>query len=868
MTTENVESAQGLLNIPEATQLKALSPEKVTDLSQQLSVGLKESGNKILHTPQTRAQEKAFLKMTLEKEKKGLLSKSRVNIKDKDQLWATVHVLYSDKQAAETAYFIVRSAQIVLQGGPMPQNIDAKGIRERFMIDPKIDPRGAFYLGQFNQHRIFLGESAALKLLSDLMPKESAGVETPSAVATPHGESPAETQSAETAPAAPVNVESFSPERLQNLANAIERLRKKKGLVICQQRLAEQIIELHALTATEKMVQSELDLIQAAGTRRRLGATEFANRDRLWLLVNTIYPKKNERDHRAEMLYRVIRTAQLRALEQPINHDLNDEARTSVQAIQQHIERADRVRMELFKTMNSAQFIAGPHALIKMLEEVVLNTDSIFSAVEAYSRATGIRDPKTIIERLLNPSPSPESQLTQSILNIPAQDFNRLAENSQWYLARLEQRKQAQPKIKPAQRLLLAATIALAGGTGLAALRPSQSTSTPEKTAITAAAPTRSPGLNLTLTPPTASGTEAATKPAPETKTYTGDLIKDVIVPALYKDTEKRRAEKQQQEQDWSKRVNAELNKGRVNFLVLVTGSEKDAQYTDSIIVVSYSLSDHTIHLFSIPRDTYAPEVDRFKQQKNIGTPKWNAINTAFANGGFPLIREAVENTTGLSADYTLKLTIEAISELVDKVFGKVKINVKETIDDRPDYPVYFPQGIHEMSGQQLQHYLRSRQSTSEIARNWRQQETIEILMDTFLERFKKGDMGILQKALQTYNAIKANPDRRLETDLDIDTILKEKSADFFGSIFEAGGTLISALKQGRLLPTLSKPSITRSVFEPQKTLEWDEREEVIDMRPHLLRVMGGDAGTPNLAQDYWGATRKLVRERLFGRQL
>lgn len=235
--------------------------------------------------------------------------------------------------------------------------------------------------------------------------REAAGA-TASA-ATQQSEAPAqaqpvETPSAETDPVAPVSLEKFNPERLARLAKELEGLQEKKLLNDLSEQLTRQISNMatqtpNAMTATPAIVQAELDFIQAAA---KPGKPVPQSQDRLLELAKTLYPTQPKI---AEMVYRVIRAAQLRVQQQPINHDLGDEKRTSVKVIQEHMMGADPARKTpLFESVNSAQFIAGPHALIRMLEETVLKTDSISSAAKAQSRATGIKDPKTILERLHN----------------------------------------------------------------------------------------------------------------------------------------------------------------------------------------------------------------------------------------------------------------------------------------------------------------------------------------------------------------------------------------------------------------------------------------------------------------------------------
>lgn len=354
---------------------------------------------------------------------------------------------------------------------------------------------------------------------------------------------------------------------------------------------------------------------------------------------------------------------------------------------------------------------------------------------------------------------------------------------------------------------------------------------------------------------------------SPETQAYSGDLLKDVLMPALYQKTQTIRQERSK-DSEWQKRVDHELNRRRVNFLALGVGSEKDNEYTDTFLMASYSLETGKLSLISIPRDTHTPEIDRLKKEKGIKAAEWNAINTAYALGGFDLSRKVAEDATGLSADFAIKFKIEGIIDLVNQVFGNVDIKVEEDINDtsKDVINLRFEKGkTYKMDGNLLQDYLRSRSSTSEVARNWRQQRALEQLFEIFIQRFKVGDWNILTRSQSTFDNLQKSPDKRLETDMKTGEFLIPGLNETPTYIQNLVGSLRSSQRAGRSLPTLTKPPIQRLVFQPgleaANQLTWEERANQI--RPHLLTVKNGDPTSPDLVKGYWQPLRTQVKSLL-----
>lgn len=297
--------------------------------------------------------------------------------------------------------------------------------------------------------------------------------------------------------------------------------------------------------------------------------------------------------------------------------------------------------------------------------------------------------------------------------------------------------------------------------------------------------------------------------------------------------------------------VNPELNHNRFNILFLGMGNEVEG-LTDSIILMSYDLSSNTINLFSFPRDLHAPEVDRFKKSKGDGNQEFNAINTAHTNGGNKLVRQAIQDASGLSVDFTTIVPIKGMEHLIDGVFGEVEIEVPEALKD-PYIGVDIKVGKQKLTAKQIMGYAMSRKSTSEPARVHRQQQIISALVSNAEKQWSQGlasKTGLLLNLQRSFTSMIAN--QELQTDFDIQSTI-------LSLLFEMIKYLPQSVTQGQL--KLDKPEIKRLVFDRSNGLDYEPRADRI--RPHLVTVKGGNFQSPDLVKGFWGPFRGLVEKSL-----
>lgn len=125
--------------------------------------------------------------------------------------------------------------------------------------------------------------------------------------------------------------------------------------------------------------------------------------------------------------------------------------------------------------------------------------------------------------------------------------------------------------------------------------------------------------------------------------------------------------------------------------------------------------------LISIPRDTYV-NID------NIGD---NKINASLSLGNEKLLKNTVEEVTGIKVQHFLEIGFEGLKTMVDTV-GKIKLCYNYNIDDEKS-GLKWKKGCHNVNGKTTLAFARMRYSDplSDIGRVERQRQVISSLSKT-----------------------------------------------------------------------------------------------------------------------------------------
>ncbi len=189
---------------------------------------------------------------------------------------------------------------------------------------------------------------------------------------------------------------------------------------------------------------------------------------------------------------------------------------------------------------------------------------------------------------------------------------------------------------------------------------------------------------------------------------------------------------------------------GRTNVLLLGIpgGNYAGRDLTDTMLVFSFSQSQQSLAMISVPRDIWSDTLkDKVNSAYHYGEQKKDG-------GGLLLTKVIVEDMIGLPIHYSLLIDFSGFTRVIDTV-GGVTVNVPTAFTD-PEFPIpgkeedecggdptfacryevlRFEAGTQVMDGEQSLKYVRSRHAEgdegSDFARSRRQQEVFLALKET-----------------------------------------------------------------------------------------------------------------------------------------
>lgn len=178
---------------------------------------------------------------------------------------------------------------------------------------------------------------------------------------------------------------------------------------------------------------------------------------------------------------------------------------------------------------------------------------------------------------------------------------------------------------------------------------------------------------------------------------------------------------------------------GRTNIAIL--GVEETAQLSDAIMVLSIQdnpSGPSQAALVSIPRDL-SVEIPEHGQHK-INAAYSLGERTGYPGGGAGLTAATIEHEFDLPVHYHATLNFDGFKEIVNAA-GGVEVEVESAIDDpyypAPGYDGYDPfsiqEGLQHMDGETALKYARSRKTTNDFDRSYRQQQVLLALRDKLL---------------------------------------------------------------------------------------------------------------------------------------
>lgn len=204
-------------------------------------------------------------------------------------------------------------------------------------------------------------------------------------------------------------------------------------------------------------------------------------------------------------------------------------------------------------------------------------------------------------------------------------------------------------------------------------------------------------------------------------------------------------------------------DENRINVLLLGLGGaghEEGGLLTDSVMVVSFQKNTGKVALISIPRDLYITMP---------GEKKYEKINAAYALGetkygnGLDYARKTVGYITGIYIDYVAAVDFEAFETVIDDLGGITVYLEEPFIEDKQWWcdetgencrPFVIEAGEQVLDGETALLYVRSRFSSSDFDRAYRQQQVMLAIKDKL---FSLGVLTNLTKINNLFNTVTEN---------------------------------------------------------------------------------------------------------------
>jgi len=168
---------------------------------------------------------------------------------------------------------------------------------------------------------------------------------------------------------------------------------------------------------------------------------------------------------------------------------------------------------------------------------------------------------------------------------------------------------------------------------------------------------------------------------------------------------------------------------------------------TDTIIIFHIGRWGEVDTLISIPRDT----------RVDLEGHGWNKINAAYVYGGNAMLKQEINELTGIEIDRTMLLNFEGFKKVID-ILGGVEITVEEPLHD-PLSGANFDPGTYLMDGEQALSFARCRATAKgDLDRIGRQQ----VLLNEIIKQ--KLNLSIITKAPELIEVL--NEETRSDFDL------------------------------------------------------------------------------------------------------
>lgn len=357
--------------------------------------------------------------------------------------------------------------------------------------------------------------------------------------------------------------------------------------------------------------------------------------------------------------------------------------------------------------------------------------------------------------------------------------------------------------------------------------------------------------------------------------------VSAVLLQALADEAVERRNQRRDAEPSYVKRVDHDLNEGRINILLYGYGESHEPPLNErvtigSVTIASIDTDTNDVALVSLTHDIRAPEVERYLRAKGEHDGYPVKIDRAYPVGGFGLMRKTLEHATGLAIDYQVAFSDTVIARLIDDAIGPLVVEIQADFEANPFYldgkkfPARrFLNGVQAMDGITVIQYIKTVPLVpgggyygAELEHNARKHLVFKALANTLRER--AAEPGLLLAILNVL--MEAQGDGTLSFDFKVEDLLTHQMA------LVPGLAQAALTNQDAALPGIRQTLYVVDSAHGDGGVQWVTANEspIIKAELALGRYPDRAVEVPlnanpygDLVTDYWGSVRALVKRSL-----
>ena len=239
-------------------------------------------------------------------------------------------------------------------------------------------------------------------------------------------------------------------------------------------------------------------------------------------------------------------------------------------------------------------------------------------------------------------------------------------------------------------------------------------------------------------------------------------------------------SEAQQGETQYQEKVEG-ARKSKDFYTILVVGTDVASNSTDTIMLVSYDVTNQRATVMSIPRDTLV---------NTFGTGRYTRVNSVYAaygggEDGMTALTNEVAELVGFMPDYRVFINWELVGQMVDAI-GGVEYDVPfhmEYDDPIQDLHIYVEKGLQVLDGEHAMQLVRWRKNNAGVSSGGGNGSDLTRLQ--VQQGFLK---ATLKQTLQIRNVARINElaalfNDHVESDLTLENLLWFATQAIFGGL-------------------------------------------------------------------------------------